>query len=226
MKGKSRTYSLDANKAAVDALQDLLSATSSEYYQKTMITLGIELGSVLRTRLENGSKCLVVSTAEDADFLSRGVRESIQSSFDTKVVVFWNNHYSLKTGGSVAPIVHKFMQRGYEDSDTLVIVKSVISGSCVVRTNILALIERVKADKIFVVSPVMHKNSEENLTKEFPSEVSSKFSFIYFAKDEEKDTTGEVKPGIGGQIYTLLGMDDQPARTAYMPETVKQLAFS
>ncbi|MCY1562230.1 hypothetical protein D9M68_995900 [compost metagenome] len=70
----------------------------------------------------------------------------------------------------------------------------------------------------------MHKNSEEALRSEFPDEVSSKFEFIYFAIDAKKDETGEVIPGIGGQIYQLLGIGKQPAHNGYMPALVKKLA--
>lgn len=228
MQNTERSYSTYAGELARKNLSLLLSsAKNPQVYQQAMTNLGQELGRFLAPSVPFGSKCLVVSTAEDADYLASGVRSSIIDSFDTKAVVFWNNHYALPTGVSVAPIVHRFMEKGYESADTLIVVKSVISGSCVVRTNILALIESVKAQRIYIVSPVMHTKSEENLRKEFPAEIADKFEFFYFAVDSAKDaSTGEVKPGIGGQIYQLLGMKDQPSKVSFMPALVKKLAFS
>ncbi len=222
-----RSYSAYAGEVARKNLSLLLnSAENPQAYQQAMTSLGQELGRSLASSIPLDSKCLVVSTAEDADYLASGVRSTVIDRFDTKSVVFWNNHYALPTGGSVAPIVHRFMERGYELADTLIVVKSVISGSCVVRTNILALIESVNAKRIYIASPVMHAKSEESLRNEFPAEVSDKFVFFYFAVDSMKDKTGEVNPGIGGQIYDLLGMKDQPSKIGFMPNLVKSLAFA
>lgn len=219
-----RAYSRFANEIAKNALRDLLSSTNAPaQYQSAMRVLGRCLGDVLNQVLPDQTKCLVASTAEDADYLSSGVLDSLQSKHETLAAIFWNNHYSISSG-SVAPIVHKYVQPGYEGADSLVVVKSVISGSCVVRTNILALIEKLQVGKIYIVSPVIHINSEEALKSEFPDEISSKFEFIYFAKDARTDDSGEVIPGIGGQIYQLLGIGKQPAQTGYMPSLVRRLA--
>lgn len=216
-----RDFSPYASDAAQHALSDLLTLTSDpEGYREKMTSLGCFLGGVLNDRVKKSASCLVASTAEDADYLSQGVMNSLAAGgHKVKAAVFWNNHYSIP-GGSIAPIVHKFLQPGYEQAESLVVVKSVISGSCVVRTNILELIEKLIVEKIYIVSPVMHEKSEEALRREFPDEVSRKFEFIFFAIDKTKDASGEVKPGIGGQIYELLGMKDQPARTSFMPKLV------
>ncbi|QBC43835.1 hypothetical protein [Iodobacter fluviatilis] len=222
----TRTYSRYADQVAKKALNALLDAASApEAYRGAMVVLGRQLGDVLEREVSEESTCLVASTAEDADFLAHGVLETLQIKHkNTLTAVFWNNHYSIP-GGSVAPIVHKFLQPGYEKADSLIIVKSVISGSCVVRTNILALIEKlINIKHIYIVSPVMHSKSEQNLQEEFPEHISSLFKFIYFAKDSTKDADGEVKPGIGGQIYHLLGLSEQPAKSSFVPEVVKRLA--
>lgn len=223
----NRTYSHHADAFVKENLQALLASTKNpEKYKQTMRRLGVLLGSVVKKQITHeDARCLIVSTAEDADYLSNGVRDVLSESFNTATAVFWNNHYS-SFNGSVAPIVHKYLQLGYEVSDTLVIVKSVISGSCVVRANILALIENINIQNIYIVSPVMHIYAADNLKKEFPPEIADKFVFVYFAQDAVRDEFGEVKPGIGGQIYNLLGLSDQPVKIDYMPELVKQLAFS
>lgn len=219
-----RTYSHYADDIAIKALNNLLTFASAPLkYQETMSYIGSYLGHILDKKIPSSSKCLVASTAEDADFLSKGVIEALSQQHNVFAAVFWNNHYAVP-GSSVAPIVHKFFQPGFEKADSLIIVKSVISGSCVVRTNLLALIERLNIKNIYIVAPVMYIKSEQTLRSEFPDNISSLFEFIYLAQDAIRDDSGEVKPGIGGQIYQLLGMTDQPARTSFMPNLVKQLA--
>ncbi|QJI34551.1 hypothetical protein [Pseudomonas sp. ADAK13] len=217
-------YSALAEGDAKAALQRLLSSTDNpSVYSATMEALGRILGTLLNSRIPNDHECLLASTAEDADFLTKGIYDRLKESHSIKAAVFWNNHYSVP-GGSVAPVVHKFLEPGYEAANVLVIAKSVISGSCVVRTNILELIEHIDPVKIFIVSPVMHSKSEAALRDEFPSEIADKFEFLVLAVDQEKSKTGEVLPGIGGEIYPLLGLKDQPARISYMPNLVRQLA--
>ncbi|WP_429060214.1 hypothetical protein [Aeromonas veronii] len=224
MNATGRKYSDFANDIAKSALNKLLDPMGeASGYRCAMVELGEVLGEALNKVIGSKEACLVVSTAEDADFLSKGVIDTLSShDHDTRMAVFWNNHYSIPNG-SIAPIVNRYIQPGYENADALVVVKSVISGSCVVRTNILALIDQVKTKKIYILSPVMHINSKDALSSEFPEEISEKFEFIYFAEDEKKSSDGEVVPGIGGQIYERLDIKDQPAKTGYVPELVKRL---
>ena len=116
-----------------------------------------------------------------------------------------------------------YLQPGFQESKNLIVAKSVLSGSCVVRTNILALIDELDKDtSIFIVSPVLYKEAEQSLRGEFPEEISYRFTFVYFAKDADRnEASGEVTPGIGGMIYQLLGLSEQPVRTGYMPQLVK-----
>jgi hypothetical protein len=207
----------------------LLSNVNSELYRSSMVKLGELLGEEVVNALSNNhGNVLVISTAEDADFLQKGLSNALKKhDVVTKIAVFWNNHYQLGDGkGSVAPIIHKFLESGYENVQNVIIVKSVISGSCVVRTNLLELLDEVEnAEKVFVVSPVMYKDAEKSLRKEFPDEIANKFNFISFRIDGERASDGEVIPGIGGQVYQLLGIGDQPALNGYMPDVVKELAF-
>jgi len=222
---ENRSFSQYANDGAKAALQSLLrSDVNPGEYQAAMKQLGSMLGEILSPLIPSSAKCLVVSTAEDADYLSRGVLNGLKNGHIAKTAVFWNNHYSLENGTSVAPIVHKFLEPGYEKANQLVVVKSIISGSCVVRTNLLEVIEQVKAKTIYIVSPVMHKNSEASLKSEFPSNISKKFKFVYFAQDSVKDkSTGEVIPGIGGEVYPKLGLEAQPVKAGFIPDLVKEL---
>lgn len=69
----------------------------------------------------------------------------------------------------------------------------------------------------------MYDGAEAALRAEFPPAISDLFAFVYFAVDYCRTQTGEVRPGIGGQVYQLLGLKDQPARTGFMPQLVKTL---
>lgn len=220
-----RSYSDYTDVYAKACLLKLLEAVDCPSdYKSAMKDLGKLLGTQLIKSLNTEKSVLIASTAEDADYLASGVVDVVADAISSRVysAVFWNNHYQVGGSiGSLAPIVHQYLEPGYKTAKTLVVVKSVISGSCVVRTNLLRLIEEVDADNILIVSPVIHKNSIANLKKEFPKRVSDKFSFYYFAVDEMKDAeTGEVKPGIGGQIYQLLGLGMQPVQTSFIPELV------
>ncbi|MEZ5672296.1 MAG: hypothetical protein R3E08_07865 [Thiotrichaceae bacterium] len=63
----------------------------------------------------------------------------------------------------------------------LIIVKSVISGACVVKTNLTYLIQDIEPESIFVVSPVIHVQAPEKLAKEFPV-LFQKISLYLFCK--------------------------------------------
>lgn len=229
MSMNKRTYSDLVTDEAKRHLNGLLNSTQNvEAYRANMTALGGLLASSLLSKLNPQDESLLVSTAEDADYLLKGVADLLHSQgLKTKLAVFWNNHYQVPgTQQSVAPIVHKFIEPSAEDIKNIIIVKSVMSGSCVVRTNMLSLLNRVKsAENIFILAPVVHLNSEQSLKEEFSSEISDKFSFVYFAKDAERADNGEVIPGIGGQVYELLGLQKQPALTGYMPSIVEKMAF-
>lgn len=220
-----RTYSKFADARAKDFLSSLLlSVDNPTQYRSVMKSLGELLGEHASSKISSSDPILVASTAEDADYLASGVIESLMREKSSKIfsAVFWNNHYQLPNNkGSLAPIVHEFLEPGYSAAKTLIIVKSVMSGSCVVRTNLLHLLSNTDFERIFVVSPVIHSRSIESLNNEFPKSVSRKFSYLYFAQDSDKDSsTGEVKPGIGGQIYQLLGLGAQPVATSFVPQLV------
>ena len=218
-----RTFAPCADEGARNALNTLLeNIREPSAYRASMTEIGRQLGRIVDRRIPMGSKCLVVATAEDADYLAAGVIESLRSTRDILAAIFWNNHYQINNS-RIAPVVHRYLQPGYQEADYLVVVKSIISSSCVVRTNILALIEKTSPKKIFVVSPVMYDGAEAALRLEFPPAIADLFEFVYFAVDDCRTPTGEVRPGIGGQVYQLLGLEDQPARTGFMPQLVKTL---
>ena len=120
----------------------------------------------------------------------------------------------------ISPIV-----KAYEDPikkcRLLVIVKSIIGSSCVVKTQLTRLIDRVHPEKIAIIAPVMYKDGKPNLEKEFPEEISKKFCFLTFAVDDERKDN-EVIPGVGGMVYSRLGLGNIETKNQYIPKMVKE----
>jgi hypothetical protein len=67
----------------------------------------------------------------------------------------------------------------------------------------------------------MFFSAETALSAEFEDSISSKFKFIYFAIDDKVNSSGEVLPGIGGEIYGRLGLENSDRKNKYIPELVK-----
>ncbi|HAS8314473.1 TPA: hypothetical protein I7702_05840 [Vibrio vulnificus] len=223
----SRTY---ANDIDTDIQQNLEliadTETSVDQYKLAFVNLGQRLAErFISTHKEVLDADITIAvTAEDADFLAKGFIDRFEKISGKKAFLacFWNDHTTESlTGRSIAPPINEYLQPGFEDSSDLVVIKSIISGSCVVRSNILALHDRMKhMSKVHVAAPVMYENAESTLKGEFPLELSSKFDFTWFAKDSERKCDGEVIPGIGGQIYNRLGLNGKPHEMNYMPESV------
>ncbi|MCX7086694.1 MAG: hypothetical protein NTV00_01440, partial [Methylococcales bacterium] len=121
-----------------------------------------------------------------------------------------------------APIIKRYREPDLYSSTTLVVVKAVISSACVVKTNLTNMINEGKFKQIFVAAPVIHNQAISNLQNEFPNNISDCFKYIYFAVDSEKNTSGEIVPGIGGNLYTRLGFKNQQDKNKYIPNLIKQ----
>ena len=102
----------------------------------------------------------------------------------------------------------------------MVVVKSIISSSCVVKTQLTRLVGKINPEQIAIAAPVMYKDSIPNLRKEFPETIAQKFDFFTFAVDDERSANNEVIPGIGGMVYTRLGFGDMDSKNSYMPQIV------
>lgn len=225
-----------ANSADIkETLSLLIPKQEVSIYKQAMFRLGCYLGFQFMKEHsinEDEGELLVISTAEDADHLTRGFLQALSDHQKTyKIAVFWNNHYQLSKRTSIAPIVNSYLQPGYELCSNLVMLKSIISGSCVVRTNFMKLIMDIgqaNLASLSVIAPVMYKDSDRSLSNEFPPDIHEKFNFYTFRIDSKRLKDGTVIPGIGGQIYPLLGLPDQPARMmpGYMPELVRKIVFS
>ncbi|MBC7882014.1 MAG: hypothetical protein H7Y37_11865 [Anaerolineae bacterium] len=212
-------------------VHDLLRTLTDEHsdsisYRTAMKLLGNGLGKILVEQI-SGTKngVYLACTVEDADFFGKGILDILEKQqVDLSFACFWNEHY--KPFGindlTVAPIVRKYQEPPNRKVKYLIVVKSIISGACVVKTNLTALIEKIAPEHIFIVAPVMHERAEERLRNEFDEKTSSLFRFFYYAKDSERTEDGTVVPGVGGSVYERLGLGDSHEKNTYIPEIVKE----
>lgn len=224
-----RTYTSFASGDTRQLLNMLLEPGSSHGdYRDTMTALGRRLAQKIVATLSVGvAPVCVACTVEDADFLARGLLEELEhSGFDgeqLKLVCFWNERVKRFNGAGrdsfdIAPIVKEYREDVDIRGSILIVVKSIISGACVVKTNLATLIDTVLPKRVFVVAPVMLEGAKERLGSEFPYEIAKRFEYVTFAIDDEKSADENVLPGIGGSVYERLGLVD---RISYVPEIVK-----
>lgn len=195
-------------------------------YRQNMTEIGQRLALHLVPNIANSksdTQVCVVCTVEDADFLARGIIDSLDAEgfgAQVKLICMWNDHVS-GLDVSISPITREYRETLDPGREAIfIIVKSIISSACVVKTNLSRAISYIKPSTIFVAAPVMLKGAEERLKDEFPDSVADKFSYVCFAIDDEKN--GDyVKPGIGGSVYELLGLGDQQEKNRYIPTIVK-----
>lgn len=224
----TRQYSNLANdeiRRLLDAIADKL--TSHNAYQAAMTQLGHHLGLAMLDAIGNQAKdqnVYLVATAEDADFLALGVLRALESHLlSVGFSCFWNERTALFgiSALSVAPVLKQYREP-IEQVDTLIIVKSIISSGCVVKTNLQNLIQSLNPKHIFIAAPVMYHQAETVLSQEFPVDISNRFRFFAFAQDDERTEQGEVIPGIGGMVYDRLGFAGQSEKNSHTPTIVKK----
>lgn len=209
-------------KASLEALAD--KTTGVEEYRKAFRMLGEELGKVLAYEYKTtpAAKTMLVCASEDADWLAAGV-ESGFGKGELKKSVYWSSRevVHINEDGSKVEIspIEKAYEEPIDDCELLVIVKSIISTSCVVKTQLTRLIGKISPRQIAILAPVMYKDGKPNLMREFPEEINRKFNFITFAVDDERKGN-EVVPGIGGMVYPRLGFVDIETKNHFIPEMV------
>lgn len=209
---------------AVQHLLDQLSssATTHDDYRNAFYKLGTILSTAIGESFDlSNSQVTIACSSEDADWLTKGIMDNLTTT-RTSLAVFWNlraNPFDQKDI-SIAPIIKSYIEET-TNPEYLIIVKSIIYTSCVIRTNLTHLIEHLKPRKIIIASPVMFVNAEEALKAEFPKDISDKFSFLCFATDDEVNAAGEVIPGVGGSVYDRLGIGNSDTKNKYVPNIVK-----
>jgi hypothetical protein len=195
--------------------------TRAEIYANALSILGKKLALHINPKITSSEKIVLACTSEDADWLGKGILQTLWNT-NINLAVFWNLRAKVDNDRelTIAPIVKSYIEE-ISNCKTLIICKSIIYTSCVVRTNLMFLINQINPDKIFIVAPVMFKSAENSLNKEFESSISKKFEYIYFAIDDEISDEDEVIPGIGGNIYQRLGLGDTQIKNKYIPVLVK-----
>ncbi|RAM61228.1 hypothetical protein [Herbaspirillum rubrisubalbicans] len=195
-------------------------------YRSHMQQIGGRLGQSILPALskspDNADIC-VICTVEDADFLARGLVEALEEQGMGNRIHFicmWNDKIR-ESGVSVSPVIREYKEDFNTNNAIFVVIKSIISGACVVKTNLTRAISHANPQKIFVAAPVLLKGAEERLQREFPLDITGKFEFVHFATDDEKDGE-EVIPGIGGSLYELLGLGNSKEKNHYVPAIVKE----
>lgn len=209
-------------KASLEVLAD--KTTSVEEYRKSFRVLGEKLGKILANEYKAipAEHTMLVCASEDADWLATGV-ESGFGKGELKKSVYWSSREVVYTNEDGSKVEISPIEKAYEepidDCQLLVIVKSIISTSCVVKTQLTRLIGKISPKQIAILAPVMYKDGIPNLMREFPEEINSRFNFVTFAIDDER-VGSEVVPGIGGMVYPRLGLVDFETKNRYIPEMV------
>jgi hypothetical protein len=207
---------------------------NADVYRLAFKGLGEQLGKAIAAQVKGTDSITIVASSEDADWLMRGILDGMNRPH-AHIVVLWNNRANTLQGKElpanspfakedfdVAPVIKSFIESDGQ-SDTMIVCKSIIYTSCVVRTNLLHMMEQVAPRRIVIAAPVMFTGAEAKLRAEFPPEISAKFEFVYFAVDDEEDKLhGIVIPGIGGSVYERLGIGNAKTKNQYIPQIVKE----
>ncbi|SHN33750.1 hypothetical protein [Chitinophaga sp. CF418] len=214
----------DEIKLLLDRLVD--QKTQPQGYADAFYQLGGALSDFIRNSksLSAKTRITLACSSEDADWLSKGILDRLESHVaKINLAVFWNIRSNAfeNSAFAIAPIIKTYVE-SLENVDILIICKSIINTSCVVRTNLTYMIERINPKKIFIASPVLFEKAIPSLENEFPKSISDKFEFFYFAEDNEVTEAGEVIPGIGGSVYHRLGLEDAMKKNKYIPVIVKE----
>ncbi len=196
--------------------------TSVEDYRSSFYSIGKELGIIIKNRLPDqyNETTLLACASEDADWLAYGFMQGLGDPM-LPLAVFWGIRERLSNGIDVTSIIRTYKDDLKSQCENLIIIKSIISSSCVVKTQLLRLISEIVPKTIYIIAPVMYKDAEYNLCMDFPETISSKFRFITFAIDDEINEKKEIIPGIGGMVYPRLGLGTEAEKNSYIPEIVK-----
>ncbi len=203
-------------------LEVLTDKTSSSHdYGSAFYILGEKLSEIINIEISDDDSIMVACSTEDADWLTKGIIEHLKTK-DLYLAVFWNlrKYVNNRPELTIAPIIKSYIEQTNK-CDTLVVCKSIIYTSCVVRTNLTYLINDIEPKKIIIAAPVIFEGAESSLKSDFNKTISDKFEFVYFAIDDTANSKGEVIPGIGGSIYERLGLQNSETKNKFIPQLVR-----
>ena len=222
----ARKFMPEATNEVKEFLNQLIDpATDHTQYRAAMYTLGRLLADAALSRIEPDKEICLACTVEDADYLAKGLLDEIQKlrpSQPIRLACFWNKTTFEPFGCEeyeVAPIIKTYQEPVKNKDCILIIVKSIISGACVVATNITSLISDLTPSRILVASPVMLDGAQQKLEHHFSAELVNRFEYIIFAVDNENEN-GAVKPGVGGNVYQRYGWEGASDKNKAIPELV------
>jgi hypothetical protein len=195
-------------------------------YRELMRKIGLHLATGLLSegvdQLHDKNIC-IVCTVEDADFLASGVLDGLErGGVDAErlhLQCFWND--KIREGAiSLSPVSRQYSEPFDTAKAAYVIVKSIISGACVVKTNLTRVLSNAGDADVYVAAPVLLDGAQKKLASEFPTSIASRFKYVWFATDHEKNGE-DVLPGIGGSVYQRLGLGDEVSKNKHVPDIVK-----
>lgn len=210
----------EAVQLRLQALLDAASSHSVDAYREGMRALGQDLGTRLRDALPPEGDILVVTTVEDADFLSAGVLEALPSERRVKLFCYWNERDTVR---NLAPIVSRYEEPLDEArTSAVVVIESIVSGACVVRTNLAEALSRLRHDvAVFVVAPVMQMGAKRGLRRELAPGIADRLQYVVCAIDPDRDGD-TLLPGVGGIVHELLGVGDGHTKNRIRPRLVAE----
>lgn len=195
-------------------------------YRTLMKEIGLHLATaLLREGVDQfrDKNICIVCTVEDADFLASGVLDGLErGGVDAErlhLQCFWNE--KIREGAlSLSPVSRQYSESFDTAKAAYVVVKSIISGGCVVKTNLTRVLSNAMDAEVYVAAPVFLDGAQKRLASEFPTSIADRFRYVWFATDHEKN--GEnVLPGIGGSVYQRLGLGDEASKNKHIPDIVK-----
>ena len=169
MSTTSRKFTRHASEEIKKVISTLKDGQKMPTYKASMFKLGLDLGSKVILSRPRGRYFYIVCTAEDADYLAKGIMQTL--SFHNKtfnIACFWNQREQLvERIGKISPAIRKYIEDPQNERTTMVVVKSLISGGCVVKTNTQEIIERINPSKIIITAPIISKDAKSKLKEEF-----------------------------------------------------------
>lgn len=222
---ETRTFSEYATKNIKNKLKKLLNENTTQEYRQIFYSLGEDFSKTIIGNYKDESFYLV-STNEDADFLTSGILKGLEN-YGKKISLacYWNQRMKVENAEDIKLSTARIV-RSYEESDynknILIIVKSIISSGCVIKYNIERIFNKIKPGQILIVAPVMSVETAKKINHEFPEEIRNKFKYLAFAIDSKRDSEGYVIPGIGGSVYENLGIGTAETKNKYIPKIIKE----
>lgn len=200
-----RTLLSEATAQVKAQLDELLRAETPTRYGEVLTALGQSLGTAVKVRLgASRGPFALVSTPEGADSLVRGMLDALGRE-RARLVCYWAERHPVEGKEDVANIYQEYFDpRLAEGASTVVVVQSIISSSCIVRTCLEKILLRLAPKRIIIAAPVMLDGAESRLKKDFSPAIGERFEFVAFAVDTM--TQGNiVVTGVGGMVEERLG---------------------